>query len=154
MRAVKNLFAAALFLCAGSALAAGPAPSTPAAPASAPAPGKISLLCTGWLPAYTSWEMPPAPTAVQGAQLMIEIDRAAALLSTTLPVAGEVSARLEVSDRAYGAAAPVGRVLLGRGLDAVEVSVNRFNGQAVMRYMVGETAYPAFTGNCALRPRS
>lgn len=146
VRAVKKLFFVCLCLWSASGLSAGPA---------APARTKISLLCTGWLPAYTSWEAPPAPTTVQSGQITVEIDRASGTLALSLAVTGDLVAPLEVSERYYSATAPQGRVQLGRSLDAVEISVNRLNGEARMRYMVGETGYPAFNGNCvAARPRS
>jgi hypothetical protein len=106
------------------------------------------------MPAYTAWENAAVPTEVQSAQLVIEIDRAAARVVTGLPLTGEVSAPLELTERFYSASAPQGRMVFGRSLDAVEVSINRYNGEARVRYMVGETAFPAFSGSCALRPRS
>jgi hypothetical protein len=157
VRAVKIVLIASLLLCAASALAAGPAAPAPVAPAPAArgaAPGRVSLLCTGVMPAYTAWENPAVPTEVQSAQLVIEIDRAAAQVVTGLPLTGEVSARLELTDRFYSASSPQGRIVFGRSLDAVELSINRLNGEARLRYMVGETSFPAFTGNCALRSRS
>ena len=130
-----------LLLAFCSACAAAAAPAAPA--------GKISLLCTGWLPAYVSWEAPPVPVAAQSSQIVVEIDRALGTLATSLAVTGELVAPLQVNERFYSATSPQGRVQLGRSLDAVEISVNRYNGEARMRYMVGETAYPAFNGNCA-----
>jgi hypothetical protein len=118
---------------------------------SAGAPAKLNLLCTGWLPAYTAWETPQVPTAAQDAQLQVEIDRVAGTIATTLASTGPLTAPLEVSDRYYAGTSALGRVLFNRDLDAVEISINRVTGEARLRYMVGETGYPAFAGNCTRR---
>ena len=120
-----------------------------AAPAAAPA--RLSLLCTGWLPAYTAWEAPQVPAVAQNAQLQLEIDRAAGTIATALASTGPLTAPLEVSERYYAGTSALGRVLFNRDLDAVEISINRVTGEARLRYMVGETGYPAFTGNCIRR---
>jgi hypothetical protein len=85
------------------------------------------------------------------AQLQVEIDRAAGTLSTALAATGPLTAPLEISDRFYNGTSALGRVLYSRGLDAVEISINRVTGEARLTYMVGETGYPAFSGNCARR---
>lgn len=133
------LLFACLYLCAAHA-------ATPAG-----APAKLSLLCTGWLPAYTTWEKPQAPAAAQDAQLQVEIDRAAGTIATTLASTGPLTAPLEVSDRYYAGTSALGRMLFNRDLDAVEISINRVTGEARLLYMVGESGYPAFTGNCIRR---
>ena len=146
---MKNALAALLLFgaCAGATLAA---------PVGASAgPVKISLLCTGWLPVYSNWETPQVPAATQDAQLTVQIDRGAGRLSTMLVPTGELVAPLEVSERYYSGTSALGRVLFGRNLDAVEISINRFTGEGKLRYLVGETNYPAFVGNCtAARSRS
>ena len=121
------------------------------AAAAAGATARLSLLCTGWLPAYTAWEAQQAPAAAQDAQLQVEIDRAAGTIATTLASTGPLTAPLEISERYYAGTAALGRVLFNRDLDAVEISINRLTGAARLRYMVGETGYPAFTGNCIRR---
>ena len=124
------------------------------AAAQAAAPARLTLLCTGWLPTYTVWEAPQVPTAAQDEKLQVEIDRAAGTLATTLAATGPLTMPLEVSDRYYSGTAALGRVLYSRDLDAVEISINRVNGEARLRYMVGETSYPAFTGTCIRRTSS
>jgi hypothetical protein len=119
--------------------------------AQAGVPARLTLLCTGWLPAYTVWETPQVPASAQDAQLQVEIDRAAGTLATTLASTGPLSMPLEISDRYYSGTAALGRVLYSRDLDAVEIRINRVNGEARLRYMVGETSYPAFTGTCIRR---
>lgn len=149
MRPVKNnkLLLLLLWSCFAS-----PVGAAGAAPVSAPAPAsRLSLVCTGWLPAYTSWEKPQAAGAPHDAQLQVEIDRAAGTLSTALAATGPLTAPLEISDRFYNGTSALGRVLYNRGLDAVEISINRVTGEARLTYMVGETGYPAFSGNCARR---
>lgn len=136
-----RLFLLPLLLFAGAALGADAAP-----PAS-----RVTLLCTGWLPAYTNWETPPAQPPAANDQLQLDIDRAGGTLSTALAATGPLTAPLEISDRFYSGTSALGRVLYNRGLDAVEISVNRVTGEARLRYMVGETSYVAFTGNCARR---
>jgi hypothetical protein len=111
---------------------------------------KVSLSCTGWLPAYTSWEaMPSQAGDAQTSVLSIELDRNAHTLSTRLASTGELTAPLEVSDRYYRGTSALGRILYGRNLDAVEFSINRYTGESKLSYLVGETGYPAFVGNCA-----
>lgn len=139
MRAVKKILWL-LLMCAAARVQAQPAP-------------KILLECTGWLPAYEVWETQAMPAGAQDGRLNLEIDRAAGTLATRLAQAGELSARLEVSPRAYAGTAPLGRVVLNRSLDAVEISVDRLSGDARLRYLVGETSFPAFVGKCgAARP--
>ena len=111
--------------------------------------GRLTLLCTGWLPAYRAWEAPQAADGAQGALLRVEIDRDARTVSTSLDPTGEVVAALEISDRFYSGTAALGRLLFNRNLDGVEFSINRITGAGRLRYMVGETSYPAFEGNCA-----
>jgi hypothetical protein len=93
----------------------------------------------------------PVPPAAQEAQLQVEIDRAAGTIATTLASTGPLSMPLEVSDRYYSGTAALGRTLYSRDLDAVEIRIDRVSGEARLRYMVGETSYPAFTGTCIRR---
>lgn len=138
------LLCAALHGLAHAQGAPGPAPAVPA---------KISLQCTGWMPSYGNWLQPqPPPGSGQNAQLAIQIDRAAHSISAPLEMVGALAAPLQVSDRYYSGVAPIGRLLAGRTLDAVEISVNRVTGAGRLRYQVGESTYTAFDGKCAVAP--
>lgn len=125
-----------------------------AAPGGAPAvPTRLILQCTGWMPSYANWLQPqPPPGSGQNMQLSIEINRATRSISSALEMAGAVSAPLQVSDRYYSGIMPIGRVVAGRTLDSIEISVNRVNGEGRLRYLVGESTYTAFDGKCAVAP--
>lgn len=125
-----------------------------AAPGGAPAvPTKLSLQCTGWMPMYGNWLQPqPPPGSGQNVQLAIQIDRAARSIASSLEMVGAITAPLQVSDRFYSGIVPMGRMVANRTLDAVEISVNRVTGEGRLRYQVGESAYTAFDGKCAVAP--
>jgi len=125
-----------------------------AAPGGAPAvPTKLSLQCTGWMPMYGNWLQPqPPPGSGQNVQLAIQIDRAARSIASSLEMVGAITAPLQVSDRYYSGIVPMGRMVANRTLDAVEISVNRVTGEGRLRYQVGESAYTAFDGKCAVAP--
>ena len=114
---------------------------------------KLSLLCTGWQPVYQGWEQIGAPASDSTARLLVHIDGDARTMTTSLPNAGEVLANLEPSNRYYLATMPLGRLVFNRSLDAVELSIDRVNGEGRFRYMVGETGYPAFSGTCVTAAR-
>jgi len=101
------------------------------------------------MPEYNAWEMLPAPAAPPSALLRVDIDRAARRLSTSLARTGDLVADLEVSERYYSGTVALGQIVFNRSLDAVEISINRLTGAGRLRYMVGETSYPAFIGTCA-----
>lgn len=119
-----------------------------AAPAPAQTGDKLTLRCTGWQPVYRTWEQPAAQPREPGAPFLVQIDRNANTVATTLPNAGEVMAELESNQSYYSAMIPLGRMVFNRSLDAVEISINRASGESRFRYMVGETGYPAFSGTC------
>jgi len=117
--------------------------------ASAERGARLSLQCTGWMPEYNAWETLPAPAVPPGALLRVDIDRAGRRLSTTLARTGELVAHLEVSERFYSGTVALGQIVFNRSLDAVEISINRLTGAGQLRYVVGETSFPAFVGTCA-----
>jgi len=121
----------------------------PAGNASAEGAARLSLQCTGWMPEYYAWEALPAPAVPSGALLRVDIDRAGRRLSTALARTGELVAHLEVSERFYSGTVALGQMVFNRSLDAVEISINRQTGAGQLRYVVGESSYPAFVGTCA-----
>ena len=145
-----SLSVLALLLAAQCAIAqslpAAPQLIQPAQPAQPPKP--LYLLCKGGMWSHESGFGASASTP---GTTTIRIDQEARKATFQTPILGELQGELTVSDESYSSHVELAkaRAHMGRAINAVVMSVNRFTGRASISYLLADGGqHPAFTGEC------